>query len=638
MFSKLEVKKYLKPKNLSIPVLMLFVGVGLIVYARTSRGSRNAYSLAEDLPRGALVYAQFQDLPALIKQWDQSRLKQQYLNSTSYQQFQHRHLALKLVQRWEEFNDALGFQLDTAALSGATDAGAAIAIYDIGRLDLVLIAPLSEEKIAATKFFKGKEQFEETESQDGAAYYRHEVQADRGRQKQMLVFATLDGRFILATNEQLLLRAMANINRKTKKDSLSDDPAFKTLSMAMIPHFATVWVDQTKLNEDYYFKHYWLMQNLGQLKGIRAGIFDLERQDGRWIERREFLTAGKEYRKSPGISPAQAERLRAMMPADAPFIRLQSLGNDSTFIGAVARDSLFDRAPEAEQRLSFWNWRSYDTDDFYLSPRDDDSESYTSYSYLDTKFDSTINDPQDAKISEREAPGVNPLTLEFERQFTAGVQQAIGPARPVAAAVATSPYTVAGPLFVDFRRVAILTLQAPRSLRRDALENAIARAAQSLLTVAGPSADLKWVSHNEGEETWRELQLPMLGWELCYTLRDRELILANSSELLKVVLNGNRQQASEIQGASAFDDLTIIRFDQRKWAFDDIVNKLDDESIRSRRQTSKPNNKDSSGPSEEFFSGNISSLVKVAASVSRIEIKRSSAPNRLHEEFDFILR
>ena len=206
MFSKPKLKKCLRSKPLWISLLLvLSIGAGLIVYAR-NRSSKHPFELAEDFPRGALVYGQFADFPALIKQWDQSRLKQQYLDSANYKQFQHGHLALKLIERWEEFNNALGFPLDTAALSSTADSRVAIAIYDIGRLDLVFIAPMSEEKIMATEFFKSKEQFEATELPDGTTYYHHEVEADRGRQKQVLVFTALKGRLILATSEPLLLR------------------------------------------------------------------------------------------------------------------------------------------------------------------------------------------------------------------------------------------------------------------------------------------------------------------------------------------------------------------------------------------------------------------------------------------------
>ena len=75
--------KYLKSKPLLIIAVILIICAALFVYART-RPNKTAFSLAEDFPRGALVYAQFKDLPGLIKQWDQSQLKQQYLNSTNY--------------------------------------------------------------------------------------------------------------------------------------------------------------------------------------------------------------------------------------------------------------------------------------------------------------------------------------------------------------------------------------------------------------------------------------------------------------------------------------------------------------------------------------------------------------------------
>ena len=99
-----------------IAASLVLICVALIVYARATRSNKNPYSLAEDLPRGALVYAQFQNLPELITQWEQSQLKERYLSSTSYQQLQHRHLAMKLISRWEEFNNALGFPLDLSTI------------------------------------------------------------------------------------------------------------------------------------------------------------------------------------------------------------------------------------------------------------------------------------------------------------------------------------------------------------------------------------------------------------------------------------------------------------------------------------------------------------------------------------------
>lgn len=608
-----------------IAASLVLICVALIVYARATRSNKNPYSLAGDLPRGALVYAQFQNLPELITQWEKSQLKERYLSSTSYQQLQHRHLAMKLISRWEEFNNALGFPLDLSTIGSSTDGAAAVAIYDIGQLDLLFVAPISDEKVALTQFFKSKDQFEEMETPDGAPYYSHTVEADRGRQKQVLAFATVNGRFLLGTNEKLFLRALANINKRARNDSIADDPIFKTLSRKVTPHFATIWVDQSKLNADYYFKHYWLMQNVAELKSIRAGMFDLEQQQSRWIERREFLTTAPSERSSSGIAAAELRQLYSRTPSDAPFVRFRSLANNPTLPGAIIRDTLFDSPVEQESSGRSWSWDSYSSEDFYPTSGEE-YDTYDRYSNLDDSYERTINDPYDARVSERVEPGRNPQAAELEHQFLTGLQSVLSPSRPSSVAVATTPHTSKGPLFVEFRKVAIFNLQSPGSLRRELLEQTLAQGAQARLTVVSSASQPRWENHG----VWRSLDLPMLGWEICYTLKDNLLIVSNSNEMMKAVLGPHEKQSSV---SADIDELTIIRFDRRKESFDDIVNVLDAGAIK-QQQASNPDIK----TSQEFFSGNISSLLNVASDLSRIEIKRKSMGNNLHEEIELVMK
>ena len=609
-----------------IAAVLTFICVAFVVFARRNE-PKNAYALADDLPRGAFVYAQFSDLPALIQEWDRSQLKERYLNSTNYRQLQNRHLALKLISRWEEFNNALGFQFDAATLTGAAETRAAVAVYDIGQLDLVFIAPLSEEKIALTQFFQNKDRFEEAESPAGDVYYRQAVEADRGRQKQVLAFAALSGRFILATNESLLLRTIANLNRRNPKDTLAADPAFASLSRKLKPHFVTVWVDQTKLNQDYYFKHYWLMQNVDQLKGIRAGMFDLEQQKERWIERREFLTTGKDHTLSAPIPSTELKRLYSMVPEDSPFVRLRALARDPKLTASVLRDTLFDTPQdETQQAGESWSWDSYSENDFYTN---DTYDLESGYYYLGRRYDTSIDDPYDARVTEPEEPGGNPVAAELEQQFSTNVQAALAPARPSTALLATRPHTTDGPLFVEFRRAAIIHLQSAGNLKRDLLERAIALAAQGRLTVAGRGSEPAWEDRKEGEHVWRQLRLPMLGWEICYATKDGELIVANSAELLKSVLDSATNKPLIELPVDATDDFTVVRFDQRKSAFDDIMKTLDKDGALP--------DADSRKLADAFFSGNIGSLLDVASGVSRIEIARRSSSNGLHVEIHFVL-
>src|SRR5262249_28595070 len=151
------------------------------------------------------------------------------------------------------------------------------------------------------------------------------------------------------------------LNGQEKKDRLSDDPSFQVLSSALAPHFATVWVDQSKLNEDWYFKQYWLMSKVGDLKEIRAGIFDLELREEKWVERREFLTNSNGLRSAAAIATETQQQIAAIMPADIPFVQLRAgdVGAAELVAGA-----LYDVEEKSAGGRRGWNWDSYNASDF----------------------------------------------------------------------------------------------------------------------------------------------------------------------------------------------------------------------------------------------------------------------------------
>ena len=158
--------------------------------------------------------------------------------------------------------------------------------------------------------------------EDGTVFYSKNVEADRGRQRQKMLFATLRGRFVLATDEVKFFKTLAIIDGKSKEKRLFDAPEFKFLSEKITPHQATIWVDQRKLNDDWYFKHYWAFKNLENLKKIRAGIFDFEMQENKLIERRKFLLNNKSA-ETPKISAVEINNLQKFIPEDVPHFKFQ---------------------------------------------------------------------------------------------------------------------------------------------------------------------------------------------------------------------------------------------------------------------------------------------------------------------------
>jgi len=647
MISKADWLQLLKRSLVVIALLIVFIIIGMAISVVSARRAANSFELANDFPRGALVYAQFKDLPAMLKQWDESSLKDRYLGSVNYQQLQTRHLAIKLVSRWNEFNDATGFPIGASALGALADNRAAIAVYDIGRLELVLIAPLSDEKFAATQFFQSKDNFEEIESPDGVAYYLSDVEADKGRQKQQIGFAAVKGRFVLATSEKLLLRAIANINGQAKKDRLSDEPSFQSLSKTVTPHFVTVWVNQAALNDDWYFKRYWAMQNVADLKHIRAGMFDLELQQNTWVERREFLTDGKAVKTGAALSPQTVQRIERIVPADAPFAQIRAADGDQAVAAELVRDTLFDGKVERAKRSRDWSWHSYDSSDFEVASEDEEYYGSSRYSYLSYKYNMEIDDPGDARERGDGDADDSAIRLKGEEKFSAAFRSALQPARPTLVAKIAQPRAVDGPLFAEFRRATIISLQNPSSLDRASLdraslERAIADLAASRLMIAGATARFEWRDRSTSGAQWREMQLPMLGRAVGYGVRWQELIISNNPELLaSLVSEQQSKQRREIRTSSPVHELTVIRLGERQTAFDQIFMKLDEPRIKAywkERRGEEVKQLGPNEPSREFFSGEVASLLDVAAPVEEIRIQRSYAAGRLREEVALILK
>jgi hypothetical protein len=643
MFLNMDYRRMIKRSLFIAALLATLICIGVAINAVFAGRAASGFELANDFPRGAVVYAQFQDLPAAAKQWDESALKERYLKSVNYQKLWSRHLANKLFSRWEEFNSAAGFSLGLPEFSAVADNRAAIAVYDIGRLDLVVIAPLSDAKFAATQFFQNKDSFEEFEAPGGAAYYLSDVEADNGRQKQQIGFAQLKGRFILATSEKLLLRAIANVGGQAKKDRMTDEPAFQTLSKTMKPHFLTVWVNQARLNEDWYFKRYWAMRNAADLKNMRAGIFDLEMQDKRWVERREFLLDGRAPNHGAALSKQSLEQIERIIPADAPFAQMRAVGGDQDSSAEMIRDALFDGKLEGAKGGPNWDWNRYDDSDFEAAEETEETEdSYdgSRYSYLSNKYNLDVDDPEDA--GERGAGAIDgaALRVKSEEGLSALLRSALQPARPSVAAKIATPRAVEGPLFAEFRRAAIITLDNAPALERAALERAIAGLAANRLMIAGTPASFEWNSRSANGVEWREMRLPMLGRTIGYGARGRHLIVSNNTETLASLMT-DAQSRREIQSQSPLHELTVIRFSERPAAFDQIFAKLDEPRIKAYWKERRGEEIKQLGPNEpsmEFFSGEISGLLDVVAPVEQLRIQRRYADGRLHEEVTVILK
>ncbi len=575
---------------------IVFVFIGIVAYAAFS--AKREFAPAEDLPREAVVYVEFTDLPAFLQLWEKSELRQKYLESENFNSLKRRRLGLKLASRWQEFNEAVGFSLDLETVGGLAEKRAAIGIYDVGKLEFVFIAPVSSEIFTATKFFLNKEQFEEKLLENGTSVFSLDVAADRGRESQKLLFASVKERFVLATSEKLLLQTVNNINGKTNKNRLIDEPSFKSLTENLKPNLVSVWVSQTALNKDYYFKRYWLMPDTNKLKNIRAGIFGISLEGKKVVERRKFLLE-KEVNTTK-LNPTEMQKMLSFVTSNVSFYRLQT-ADAKTSVNAIF-DCIFDRKiqiAKAEPRNYSPSYSFYDFDD--SEERD--------YEYLDRKFDETIDEAPEDNFKKSKV-------IE-DKSYQSNLQNILQTANPQSVLTLTEPKNLPMPLFAEFRRATVIKTVAP--VNQIQLENAVAQAARNRVSLSVSDINLTWKTAGENGLSWRELNLPMLGWEICYAQRGENLIVSNSSNLLRETLAHTEDIQDEKVSAFPIDNLTVIHLKNKNKNFDEIFGKLAGEN------------------SNDFFLGNVGSLLETISEIKTIEIEKNINSRYQEEKITFNL-
>jgi hypothetical protein len=564
---------------MKIRIFIGFIVISLVAYAVISAVRDRRFPPAADLPRGALVYLQFEDLPGFIKLWNNSGFKDKYLQSQNFDDLSKRHLGMKIASRWREFSDAAGFPIDLDLLSGLADKRAAVAVYDIGKLDLVFIAPMKAELFEATRLMQDSNKFDDEQLDDGTHIYHVDVDADRGRQKQQILFAHVKNRLIIATSEKLLAQTISIITGRLRKNALADDPSFATLAGRTTPKTMTVWVDQSALNADYYFKRYWLMSEVGSLKNIRSGIFDLSINDSEIVEDREFLL--KEAAAAEAVPASDSNELLARVPPDTPYLKIERATTDAVQKSLASMLSINTPADQMDgpNDLGFTDNKYYEDDEYY-----------------DDKFDRYINETTDDNAV------VGGVDWSFD--LLAGIRAA----RPRAILTLERSRTEQEPLFIEFDRTAVITLASPVTFDRAAFEQSLSKALASRLLVKGQNFDSQWSTRSNGDFTWRQLDAPILGWGVQYVLQGEQLIVANEPSFLTKVLATHENISKTL-----FPEVTIVRPTMLRGDFQSTFKTL-------------------STVKNDFFVGNILSLVDSAPVIDKIEMGRLRTGSLMKEE------
>ncbi|HTG16577.1 MAG TPA: hypothetical protein VK747_15115, partial [Blastocatellia bacterium] len=374
-------------------MLLIAVAVATLVIKSDGQQARpiaERLKLSGVMPRGAMLYIQAADLSALMKRWIASPVRVQFYKSASFTAFSKSRIYLKLEDRKKDFETALGFGLDENRLAELAGGASAVAIYDIGNLELVLVTEVARARAVTTTLFKRAPQFAERQAGDGV-YYVRDVTTDGGRLNQQFCFAHVDGKLIITTTEGLMIRAIANA-KSASADSLSAEVmATAEQSKGFAAHEVTMWLDQARLNRNRHFNSYWIHNNVADptaagLSSIQSGLIDLRFTREGMTEQRWFKMSDSGQRTENSLSGEQASALMRFAPADAQLIELRG-GVAGPALSASVSQSLFGTlrdqtlsAPEAPDRTR--------------PSRDGSSTRGERYRNLDSRFDVDVDDEQ----------------------------------------------------------------------------------------------------------------------------------------------------------------------------------------------------------------------------------------------------
>ena len=554
------------------------------------------------MPGGALVYLQTRDLSALMKTWLASPVHDRFYKTASFTAFSRSRIYLKLQDRRKDFETALGFGLDEKRLAELAGGASAVALYDIGKLEIVFVTEAPRERAIATVLFKSIPQFQER-SADGAPYYVRDVTTDSGRLNQQFCFAYAGGKLIVTTTEGLILRALKNA-KEAGSDSLISTvmSSAEAAGSAFSTHDVTMWLDQARLNKNRYFAVNWIHGNTAEkgrdsLTNIESGIIDLELKKEGMFERRWFKLASQAG--EPRLLAGEQLAITRFAPGDAQFIELHAPGQA---LNAAIAEALFGKLPDLKSSPPQIPDRTYSSSDDH----EEGTRRTGRYTSLDTRFDKDVDDEQTAAA---ELAGMKPgERLEKGLSLLSSV---ISPAGYLQIARSkTDP----GRPFVKFERAVVIEMGAG-GFDAPGFERMITDELRERFVVKGVEPKLDW----QDDTSVRYVAQSLMEQGAAYAVSEKYLVLASSREMARDILRAASSPgttvAAAIEGPTEF--YARLRIAAARPVFDKLMSKLD-----GRFDTEAAANQESEGK-VKFFSENLSSLI-AATGVSEMRLVRTS--------------
>jgi len=530
-------------------------------------------ALSSFMPEGALLYVEAKDFAGLLKEWDNSPEKSEWVKSDSHEVFSNSHLYLRLKAAQSEFATAAGLPPGEKFINEAAGGTSALALYDIGKLEMLYITELPSARSMQTALWQMHGKFEPRSAGAQPFFVGKDQKSER-----VVAFAITDRYLVLGTSEELVVNAL-HLMAGENSSNLEQEDWFTTAraesgeagDLRMI-------LDLQEIATSPQFRSYWIQQNITEMQGYSASVSNLYRSGKDYREERVLLRDPEA--KTPADTPhgpitPEGERavadLLGNLPADYGVYRV--LANPkpeycSSTIAAKILSPHIDSAPDEKVAPTVAVT----------------SEGPGNVSELETRIDVALSDSDattESNVPEalvrvvRKSGPLAMLSLQSTRKDSNGTLLNI-----------STGFVVASSIDWDAQAV------------RSALQTAIRPGVTAATLGAG------WRQAGARGNSYFELDglIP-----LTIATRGKKLFIANDAQVVLAML-----QSTPVQNPEPAIYAAGFRHDRERENFAHLTHILDHSSAAWGAGSSKP------APDGEpnFFSGNITSLSTTLSGVA----------------------
>lgn len=554
-------------KKLTIITALVVTLLGVAWWRVSAQPTR---PLATLMPGSALLYVEASDFSRLLREWNGSKVKADWLASANHEVFSHSNLFTKLSGLLDEYSTAAGFTPDLGSVIQIAGNESALALYEIRELQFLYVTRVEESKLAQAALWEMRSKFEARQSA-GITFYVHVAS---GR---TVAFAFTQGYLFIGTRDDLVAQALALL-AGGHEPSVAAARWYENATKAATSHGELRLVlNLESLVASTYFRSYWVHRNGSELKQYSAGIADLTRDPKQIVEDRVLLRVNDaSASQAPDAARQALAALVPLAPATAGLYKAWA-APPVDFTAALIEHKLL--APQAKAPA---NQR-------YAPEASSTGEAAGSEADLETRID------------EPPLPADSAGKLEM-----APLRNLLDRAQPQALLQVQSSAQIKNGFIGT---PSLLAIAGATDWDRNAVQQALTAAVETMWTTSALGA--QWAPGKAGTHTIDRLDglAPLM-----IAVRGRVLFIANDADLLAAALDAPAAPAAASQVTYA----AVFRHGRERGNFQHLMNALD-----FARPSPESENKVAGSREPAFFSGNIASLSNVLSFVNGVSVTAS---------------